>query len=176
MSKMHLTQILLGALALAALFGATGAAAQTTQNLNVQAFVPPVCIVDVGTTDTQLIFDLSAINTTPAPTTFDGLATLAWRCTTGTALTIALSTGISGDSNTRLMDDGNGNQIAYNLYTDGGFGTIWDDGTNGQTVAAVGLGMGNIGTTDVNGRILFGAAENAPSGTYNDNITVTLTF
>jgi spore coat protein U-like protein len=175
MSKMHLKQKLLGVLALAAIFGATEASAQATQNLNIQAVVPPVCIIDIATSDAQLLFNLSAIDTAPA--TFDGLATIAWRCTTGTALVIELDTGVSGDSSARYMEDApGGNQIAYNLYTDNTFGTIWDDGTNGAPVAETGLGMGTVGNTDVNGRILYAAVENAPTGTYNDNITVTLTF
>lgn len=174
MSKTHLKQKLLGMLALAAMFGATEASAQATQNLNIQAVVPPVCVIDIATSDAQLLFDLSAIDSAPA--TFDGLATIAWRCTTGTAVVIDISTGISGDSNGRFMEDASGNQIAYNLYTDNTFGTIWDDGTNGSTVAETGLGMGTVGNTDVNGRILYGAVENAPTGTYNDDVTVTLTF
>lgn len=175
MNKTHLKQKLLGMLALAAMFGATEASAQATQNLNVQAVVPPLCIIDVGTSDTQLLFDLSAIDAAPA--TYDGLATIAWRCTSGTALAIELSAGVSGDSSARYMEDSpGGNRIAYNLYTDGSFGTVWDDGTNGSVVNEVGLGMGNVGTTDVNGQILNAAVENAPTGTYNDNITVTLTF
>jgi spore coat protein U-like protein len=177
MDNVNIKQKLLGAIALLALVSTTESFAQgTTQNLNVTATVPSVCIIDVPTSATQLAFDLSGLAT--ATGSFDQTATLAWRCSDSTALTIELSDGLSNDEAAREMQNG-ADSLAYNLYTDNTYGTIWDDGTGGAgtgTVTETGQGMNSVGTSDVFGRVPLVAAQNAPVGVYNDNVTVTLTF
>jgi len=153
-------------------FASMGTAnAQNTQNIVVTAFVPDVCIVDVTTEDT-MTFDLFDVATAVVP--YDAATTLAWRCSTGFNTAITISPGGSGDQENRLLYDGP-LTLAYNLFTDGTFGTVWGDGTGTtSSVAVAGLGMANVGTTTVFGRIPLAAAQAALAGIYTDTVLVTI--
>ena len=144
--------------------------AQTTQNIEVSATVPTVCVVDIGTETVMDFGTLAVAGGGP----FDAATTLAWRCTSGSASTISIGPGISGDQLARTMVSG-GNTLAYNLYIDATFGTIWGDGVAPTaTVGITPLGMGTAGNTVVNGRVLLADALAAPVGTYTDNVLVTI--
>ncbi len=146
--------------------------AQNTQNIAVTATVPTVCIVDTGTTETAMGFDLSGLALATLP--FTATTTLRWRCNFGSAPVISIGPGISGDQLARTMVSG-GNTLAYNLYIDATFGTIWGDGVAPTaTVGITPLGMGTAGNTVVNGRVLLADALAAPVGTYTDNVLVTI--
>jgi spore coat protein U-like protein len=109
---------------------------------------------------------------------FDATTNLAWRCSAGFNTVITIGPGGSGDQTARELDDA-GTTLSYNLYTDATYGTIWGDGGAGTgTVAVLGAGMAaaNIGTSEVFGRILRGAAEAAPPGIYTDSVLVTVVF
>ena len=154
-------------------FAFSGSAnAQNTQNIDVTAFVPNVCIVDLATTQTTMNFDLSGVATATLP--YDQVTTLAWRCSTGFNTAIAIGPGASGDQENRALFDGP-LSLAYNLYTDNTFGTIWGDGTGTtSTVAVTGTGMANVGTTNVFGRIQLADAQAAVAGVYTDTVLVTI--
>ncbi len=162
-------------LAIAAIgFAFSGAAnaLAVTQNIDVTAFVPNVCIVDVATTETTMVFDLSGVSTATLP--FDATTTLAWRCSAGFAPAISIGPGGSGDQLARELLFG-AIPLAYNLFTDSGFGTIWGDGGGGTgTVTIAGLGMATIGNTIVYGRIPLAAAQVAVTGIYTDTVLVTI--
>jgi len=148
------------------------ATAQNTQNIDVTAFVPNVCIVDVATTETTMTFDLSGVATATLP--FDATTTLAWRCSTGFNTAITIGPGGSADQENRALLFG-AIPLAYNLFTDNTFGTIWGDGTGlTSTVAVVGTGMANVGNTTVFGRIPLAAAQAAITGIYTDTVLVTI--
>ena len=154
-------------------FSGTANAQAVTQNIDVTAFVPNVCIVDVATTETTMVFDLSGVSTATLP--FDATTTLAWRCSVGFAPAVSIGPGGSGDQLNRVLLFG-AIPLAYNLYTDATFGTIWGDGLGGtSTVPFVGLGMAIVGNTVVNGRIPLAAAQAAITGTYIDTVLVTIT-
>ena len=146
--------------------------AQTTQNIDVSATVPTVCIVDTGTTETAMAFDLTLLASAAGP--FTMTTNLAWRCNIGSAPVISIGPGGSTDQLNREMDSGS-NTLAYNLYTDALFGTIWGDGLAGTaTVGITPLGMGIAGNTVVNGRVLLADALAAPVGAYLDTVVVTV--
>ncbi len=146
--------------------------AQNTQIIDVTAFVPNVCIVDVASTETTMIFDLSGVATATLP--FDATTTLAWRCSAGYNTAISIGSGGSGDQENRALLFG-AIPLAYNLFTDNTFGTIWGDGTGTtSTVAVAGTGMANVGNTTVFGRIPLVAAQAAVTGIYNDTVLVTI--
>ena len=146
--------------------------AQNTQNIDVTAFVPNVCIVDVATTETIMTFDLSGVATATLP--FDSTTTLAWRCSAGFNTAITIGPGGSGDQENRELLLG-AIPLAYNLFTDNTFSTIWGDG-NGLTsvVAVAGTGMANVGNSTVFGRIPLAAAQAAVTGIYTDTVLVTI--
>ena len=146
--------------------------AQNTQNIDVTAFVPNVCIVDVATTETTMTFDLSGVATATLP--FDATTTLAWRCSAGFNTAITIGAGGSADQENRALLFG-AIPLAYNLYTDITFGTIWGDGTGTtSTVPAAGTGMAIVGNTIVYGRIPLAAAQVAVTGIYTDTVLVTI--
>ena len=146
--------------------------AQNTQNIDVTAFVPNVCIVDVATTETTMIFDLSGVATATLP--FDATTTLAWRCSAGYNTSISIGSGGSGDQENRVLLFG-AIPLVYNLFTDNTFGTIWGDGGGTtSTVPVAGTGMANVGNTIVYGRIPLAAAQAAVTGIYTDTVLVTI--
>ena len=153
-------------------FASMGTAnAQNTQNIDITAFVPNLCIVDVSS-ETTMTFDLSGVSTATLP--FDATTTLAWRCSAGFNTAISIGPGGSGDQENRALLFG-AIPLAYNLFTDNTFGTIWGDGTGTtSTVPVAGTGMANVGTTIVYGRIPLAAAQAAVTGTYIDTVLVTI--
>ncbi|MDH4108202.1 MAG: spore coat U domain-containing protein [Gammaproteobacteria bacterium] len=180
MSKMHLKQKLLGALALAALVSATESGAQQTQqNLNVTVTVPPICTIDQST-DLVLTFDLTGLDDpVAAPATFDNQADIVWRCSTGTAIDISATPGGSGDYAQRLMDDGGTGTLPYNLWTDGSYSVVWGDplvDVATDYISGVGAGMGTTVNSPVFGRIDLADVENVAPGVYSDDVTVDITF
>lgn len=91
---------------------------------------------------------------------------------------IALSGGSVSGFSPRKMAAG-GNQLAYNLHTNGAYTGIWGDGTGGtQTVSGSMTILVLSGTTanyPVYGRIP-GAQTTVPPGSYGDSVQVTVTF
>ena len=174
MKTMKLNKWKLALIAVAGFAFTAPANAQNTQNIDVTAFVPNVCIVDVATTQTTMTFDLSGVATATLP--FDATTTLAWRCSSGFNTAISIGPGGSADQENRLLFDGAAT-LAYNLYTDATYGTIWGDGSGTtSTVAVTGTGMANVGNSTVFGRIPLAAAQAATTGIYTDTVLVTVIF
>ena len=99
------------------------------------------------------------------------------RCTNGTSYGIALSVG-SGTFEDRTLLNGS-DSLAYNLYTDAAHTKVWGDDTgNTDVVTGTGKGMGiaNLITHEVYGRILGSANLGAKPGTYSTSITATITY
>jgi spore coat protein U-like protein len=148
-----------------------GATPQTTTFL-VSASVGKSCLV----TATALAFgnydQLAGANTT-------GTSTVNLQCTNGTVATMALNGGVNGTLAQRKMKDTVSlNLLNYQLYTTVGNATVWGDGT-GTTVtqaytsanAATVQPFTAFGTIPVGQNVL-----SSTSNTYQDTITVTVTF
>ena len=146
-----------------------GAATRTT-TFSVSAQVAANCLVSADNIDFG---------------SYDGTAALAAdgavkvRCSSGTPFSIALSAG-GGSFAQRLLSDGSGHSLQYNLYTVSNFGTVWGDGTGGTgTLGDVGAGMSATKEISkaVYGQLVNSAAnQDAPAGNYSDTITVTVTY
>ena len=155
--------------ALLILATATYAATRTT-TFSVNAQVAANCLVSAN-----------AINFG----SYDGTVALAAdgavkvRCSSGTPFSIALSAG-GGSFGQRLLTDGSGHSLQYNLYTASNLGTVWGDGSSGTgTLADVGAGMSETKeiSKTVYGQLVNSAAnQDAPAGNYSDTITVTVTY
>jgi spore coat protein U-like protein len=155
----------------ALLITATGAGAATqTTTFSVSATVAANCLVSAD----DINFG-----------SYDGTAALAAngavkvRCSSGTPFTIGLSTG-GGGYLQRLLSNGSGQSLQYNLFTASNLGTIWGDGSNSTgTVSDVGAGVSAAQelSKTVYGQLVNSAAnQDAPAGTYSDTITVTVTY
>jgi spore coat protein U-like protein len=149
--------------------GSAAAAIQTT-TFGVSAVVNPNCLVSA----TALNF--GGYDGTAAKTGTSGISV---RCSTGTTFSVGLSTG-GGTFAQRLLSSGPTNKLQYNLYTTVGATTIWGDGTN-STVTLPGTGAG-MSSGSAQPFTVFGVLpdnafnQGAPTGSYADTITVTVTY
>lgn len=106
-------------------------------------------------------------------------ATISIACTNGmTAPPVTLDEGLNAASGStpaaplRQLNTGTiGQNLTYNLYTTGGFSTVWDNVT-GIPVATV---DGTAHTMTVFGKIDAGQ-HSAVAGTYTDTVIITVTF
>ena len=152
-----------------ALAGAAQAATKT-DGFTVSATVANNCLITAQDMDFGS-FDL--IDTTVQTTTSDILV----RCTNGTTYGIALSVG-SGSYASRTLVNGS-DQLIYNLYTDGTYGTVWGDDSGSTDIvsgAGTGMGIAQLKTHKVHGRILGSDNLLAKPGTYTSNIIATITY
>ena len=162
--------------ATAALLGAAGSAsaATATTTFGVSVTVNSNCLVSAAS--------LAFPNYTPAGGNQTANTTVSVRCTKGTTFTVALNGGSTagGTVTQRLMTNGGAGTVQYNLYTVANFATIWGDGTGGtSTVAGTGNGVtvANAVAETVYGQLVDSAVNQvAPPGSYNDTITVTVTY
>ena len=95
--------------------------------------------------------------------------TLTVNCTNSTPYNIGLGNG-GNFSGTRRMTDGT-NYIGYALYRDSSHTLAW--GTTIGTDTLAGTGTAANQTISVYGRA---PSTNAPAGSYNDNVTATITY
>jgi spore coat protein U-like protein len=168
------TLVITGAAALPLAMTAIPAHAGTaTGTFTVTATVVNSCVLNsAGNLGFGNYDPTSATNTT-------GSSSISVNCTKGDAYTIALNYGANGGSATnRIMSDGAGDSLNYNLYTDSGYTLVWNStcgaGTNCDGGTGAGPGAGNAQTYTVYGQIPAG--QNVPAGSYSDTITLTVTF
>ncbi|TDV16546.1 Csu type fimbrial protein [Paraburkholderia caballeronis] len=150
--------------------------AQTaTTQLGVAVTVLPACEagaadgsgkLDFGTLDFGTHY---ALNNGIAVTGQPHAGAIRVKCASGVGYRILMNGGGSGSVAQRRMRGGPAMQIAYNLYTDAGYSTIWDD-VSGVSVAA----NGSEQWTPVFGRV---PAQPTPqAGSYTDVVTVTVSW
>jgi spore coat protein U-like protein len=148
----------------------TASAATKTTTFGVNAVVNPNCLVNAP----DLAF--GGYDGTAAKT---GTSVISVRCTAGATYALSLSAG-GGTFAQRLLSGSGSNKLQYNLYTTLAATTIWGDGSPlTGTVAGTGAGMGvpNAQSHTVYGELPDNAFNQAaPSGNYNDTITVTITY
>jgi spore coat protein U-like protein len=99
---------------------------------------------------------------------------VTYQCTnSGSAASIALSAG-NGTFAQRLLEDGSGDQLNYNLFYGSVSGSVWGDGS-GSTVEDTSLTQdGTVHTVTVYGDIPHSQAQ--PVGTYTDTVVATINF
>jgi len=103
----------------------------------------------------------------------NGSTTITVLCTVGTAYNVGLNAGTgTGATVTTRKLTASANTLNYTLYQDTGRTTIWGNTIGTNTVAGVyAIGQQPHG---VYGQIPAG--QIVPAGTYNDTITVTITY
>jgi spore coat protein U-like protein len=162
----------LSAGALLAVAGAAQAANPATTTFGVSATVLKNCTVAA----TNVAFG----NYTPATGAVSANGTVSVSCTKSTAFTVSLNKGTTagGSIAQRLMTDGAGDILQYNLYTTGGFATVWGDATGTSvTQGGAGTGMGTPVVFTTFGQLPDSAANQAvPPGAYTDTITVSVAY
>lgn len=167
---------LLGVLAAVAMFSATNANAQASQNIQVQATVPPVCVINGGGTD--VTFDFGPVDVANGT---DSTATVnfTWRCTAGTNVEIELDAGTTTGSDPttgRLLENASGATLSYLLCQDVNCTLPWGDGATASDIVTTGTGMNNPATVPIYGILDGAAAQNAEPGTYTETVVLSLVF
>lgn len=153
----------------------TAAAANTkTTTMDISAVVNPNCLVSTSGNINFGSYDGSAAKT--------GSADVLVRCSNLTPYTVKLSAGTTTGATfaQRLLAGNGSNKLQYNLYTTNAYATIWGDGSASTgTVPGTGSGMS---ATQVKTHTVFGqlpnsvANQDAPTGTYQDTVTVTVEY
>jgi spore coat protein U-like protein len=162
----------LSAGALLATAGAAQAANPATTTFQVSATVLKNC--------TAAATNVAFGNYTPTAGAISQNGTVSVSCTKSTTFTVSLNKGTTagGSIGQRLMSDGAGDTLQYNLYTTAAFATVWGDGTGSSvTQAGTGAGMGTPVVLTVYGNLPDNAANQAvPPNTYTDTITVSVGY
>lgn len=162
----------LSAGALLATAGAAHAANPATTTFQVSATVLKNCTVAA----TNVAFG----NYTPTAGAVTANGTVTVKCTKSSAFTVSLDKGttVGGSIAQRLLSDGAGDTLQYNLYTTSGFANVWGDGTGTSvTQGGVGAGMGTGVVMTVYGNLPDNAANQAvPPNAYTDTITVSVSY
>jgi spore coat protein U-like protein len=167
-------KILTALLTTSALLGAAGgasAANPATTTFTVMATVLKNCTVSA----TNLNFG----NYTPTGGALAVNSTVSVSCTLNTPFNTELTAGTTSGATIaqRLLSNGSGNTLQYNLYTTSGFTTPWGTTVGTNTVAGTGAGMGTPVVQTVYGQLVDSAANQAePPGSYSDTITVNVAY
>ena len=169
---MSKTQFTLRAGSVALLLAVTGTttsfAATQTQTFTSSAKVNPQCnAVTAGT----LAFGTYVPD---APSDQTATSTVSVACTKTTPIQIALDKGTTTGATTSARKLASGaNTLNYNLYSDSGRSTVWDDASS--KVAGTGQGLTTKLDFTVYGKIPSGQVDTVP-GDYTDSITVSVSY
>ena len=168
---MKFSRKLLGAVTLFAMFSSFEANAQTTvtRNLNVNATVPTVCLVDSAAT-IDLNFDLSDLVTRATDYVVD--VTLDWRCSATVPVVVELG---GADATARAMSGPN--PLPYKLTDDSD--VAWGNGANGatsRTLTGAGMGAAAQQNTVIRGTLLLADAQAAEVGAYSETVVISFTY
>lgn len=92
---------------------------------------------------------------------------------------IAISAGNSGSYASRRLKSG-ANLLAYNLYTDASYTTVWGDGSSASQLVNASVTLDVLGLSPTQSFYVYGRIPGrqltAVPGTYGDTISVTLTY
>ncbi len=167
-NKTLLTAALLTVTGFAAISSAN--AATDTATMGVQATVTEICDVVAGSD-----IDLGSIVAGATGTTGETATAIRVNCSNLTPYNLGLST-LTGDVGTGVMLGGNEGleQIPYQMFSDSGNTTSWGATVGTNTVTGTGDGML---TTPKEHMLYITASEtDVSASTYNDIITVTVTY
>jgi spore coat protein U-like protein len=144
-------------------------AASATANLAVSAAVANNCTISTS----ALAFGSYDPVVAHAGTNLDGTGAVTVACTKGATATIGLGLGSNASGSTRRMSDGSGNFLNYELYSDSGRTTIWEDSGAGLVTPPVAPSKAPRSFT-VYGRVP--SNQDVAAGNYADTVVATVNF
>lgn len=164
------------ALLTAALLTVTGFAAISSANaaetatMGIQATVTEICDVVAGSD-----IDLGSIVAGATGTTGETATAIRVNCSNLTPYNLGLST-VTGAAGTGVMLGGNegAEEIPYQMFSDSGNTTSWGATVGTNTVTGTGDGM--LTTPKEHMLYITANATDVSASTYNDIITVTVTY
>ena len=145
---------------------ATPAFAINTDTFGVSLTIEHECTITAG--------DLTFPNTGMIDHNVDTTAALNVLCTDESPYAIGLSAGANagGDTGARKLIGPGGRTVDYQLYTSGGFSTIWGNDMGVDTVDNEEAEESNDYT--IHARVPTG--QNVPAGEYTDTVTATVWY
>ena len=163
---------LLAGVAVAGVMAGAGAwsnvsqAATESANVTVSASVAANCLVSAGALSFGAYDPLGANDTAP----LDASGTFTVRCTRGVSANIGLDNGLNFTTS-RRMSDGGTSFLAYDLYSDAGRTTVWNNTTNRVNYVAPNR---SAFTLTVYGRVP--GAQDPVAGSYGDTVAAIAEF
>lgn len=156
---------------LAIAIATSGLVFSTAQAQSVTAVMPVTITIEnaceISTAPTTMDFGTHGV----LSSNVDSTSTISVTCTTDAAYNIGLDGGASSDVSARTMTNGT-NSVGYQLYQEAGRTTAWGNTDGTDTLASTGTGTEQQFT--VYGRVP--AQTTPPADTYNDTVTVTVTY
>ena len=158
---------LLGSMIAVSAIAAQPAFAQSADStLAVSATVSNNCVISTTPLDFATV-DVTSGNDV------DGTGGFSVTCTSGASWTATADAGTGSGATFAARQMTNGTEVmTYALYTDAARSTVWGDAT---ATDIDGVGTGAAQATTIYGRIPSGQSA-LPSRTYNDTVTVTVTY
>jgi spore coat protein U-like protein len=154
--------------ALAMVLGTSAASAATTGD----AFLVSITLTNVCSVVAN---DLPFGTQTSLTAIIDVTTSVDVTCSGANPVSVAFDAG-DGTGSTianRLMSSG-ANTVAYNIYRDSGHATVLGQTAGTNTIDFTSTGAGSTDSKPVYGRVPIQASK--PNGTYQSNVTVTLTY
>lgn len=136
-------------------------------------FYQGVTAVESNACRITLATDLNFGSTGAVSANIDQTSSIMVRCPTGTTWRLGLNNGSYASGTVRRMRNAAGNYVTYELYRDSPRTQRWGNTLGTDTSNGTGAGETSPVTQTVYGRV---PAQAAASGTYEDTITVTLTY
>ena len=151
------------------------AMAVTSQSFKVSATIVPGCAVSTGSgglLGTLNFGTHTGVESAPVSTSFVPNGALSIACTPGVALSMSINGGQNYASVRRMTRNGGNDVVGYRLYSSSSLAANSEIGVN-QAIPVTYTNINNIALP------LFGVAlltVFSPSGTYSDQLTVTLSW
>ena len=152
----------------ALMVSASSFAATATANLPINASVNANCTISTVGVNFG-VYDPIGVN---AAANLDQTGTVTVTCTKGSGLSIDLGLGANASGAIRRMNDGSGNMMTYELYSDNGRTTVWGSGASGLAIAAAPSKVARSYT--VYGRVP--SAQDVSAGNYSDTVVATINY
>jgi spore coat protein U-like protein len=165
----------LGLLSILVMLQATAAKASTvTGSLPVQMQITASCTIGTSSLTFATTAGTSLVSTQVTQT-----GSIAVTCTNSNPYSIGLDNGQNASSGQRRMVNGS-NYISYNVYVDAAHTQPWTTAATNSTCTSanscyLGTGTGAQQTISVYG-VVPTVASAPTSGTYNDSVTITVTY
>ena len=167
--------LLAAALTLAATFGAN--ATTTSSTFTVNLTINPTC--SVSSPNNVNFGSTNAATTTP---TLQATASFTVACSNTTPFTVGLqpnSTSTAANAGTGVGNmtgpgAGGTTAIAYQLFSNSAYSTVWGNKPGTNTLGGTGSGMANALTETVYAQVT-GSIDVAP-GTYGDTVTINVNY
>lgn len=156
-----------GVMAAAGTWSQSSQAATASANVAVSASVAANCLVSAGTLAFGSYDPLAANDVSP----LDASGTFTVRCTKGVSAQVGLDNGLWHSGTRRMRDGATANYLSYDLYSDSGYSTTWDNVTNRVSYTAPNK---SAQTMTVYGRIP--GAQDPAAGSYTDTVAAIAEF